>query len=278
MNSKIKKILITLCIVMLSFVLGIFANHYVSEYFRNTHYISGIVEYQSKPDPFTTGPAPEGYYVNSSVFGRVYVRHNSVSEYLGKNIRARGWLKDICGVDDSPCYPLIDAEWIRKQSIEPIEKPVEGGKIVDGLQLTIESVNAGTNKYGIYVFRKNEPFKIKVTLENRDDKDLNLLTPNMQNDYEKVFYFQLLDINGDIIETENREVFMSHTETIGPDKITLMKGEKHVFYAYLNSRGYGIEYRHHFSQPFAEGYYKLRGVYDTTGYKNLPPWLVFRYS
>ena len=108
-----KKILITLCIIILSFVLGIFANQYITDYFRNMHYISGIVEYQSEPAPYMSGPPPEGYYVNSSVFGRVYVKHNSFSEYLGKNIWVRGWLKDICGVDGMPCYPLIDAEWIK---------------------------------------------------------------------------------------------------------------------------------------------------------------------
>ncbi|MCK4453855.1 hypothetical protein KAU51_00690 [Candidatus Parcubacteria bacterium] len=77
------------------------------------HRISGVIECQSELPFYVTGPPPEGYYVSSSVFGRVYVKHNSVSEYLGKNIRAGGWLKNICGVDAMLCYPLIDAEWIK---------------------------------------------------------------------------------------------------------------------------------------------------------------------
>lgn len=104
---------------------------------------------------------------------------------------------------------------------KPIEKPVEGGETVDGLQLTIEPVNAKVEEAGVYIFGKNEPFKIKVTLENKRDKDLNLLTPSMQNDYEKVFYFQILDMNGTIIETDTRQIIIDHSETLGPEKINI---------------------------------------------------------
>ncbi len=140
--------------------------------------------------------------------------------------------------------------------------------VSDALKLTIEPVNAAMEEYGVYIFRKNEPFKIKVTLKNGRGRDLNLLTPGMQNHYEKVFYFQVLDKDGNIIETEDRHVTMEHNETIGPEKIILRKGGKHTFYAYLNSKEYyGIEHHHYFTKPFTDRYYKLRGVYDTRGYK-----------
>lgn len=162
---------------------------------------------------------------------------------------------------------------------EPIEKSTDGGEIADGLQLTIEPVNAKIEEQGVYIFQKNEPFKIKVTLKNTGDKDLNLLTPSMQNDYEKVFYFQILDMNGIIIETDTRQIIMSHRATSGPEKIKLSPGETHSFFAYINSNKYGIEH-HHFDNNlvrkfpdigFDERYYKIKGIYNTTGYKDFFP-------
>lgn len=176
---------------------------------------------------------------------------------------------------------FIGGLFILKQiATELIEKPVEGGEIVDGLQLTIEPLNAAMEEYGVYIFRRNEPFKIKISLENKGNKDLNLLTPGMQNDYEKVFYFQILDMNGTIIETDTRQVIMAHDETLGPEKINIPPGESHSFFAYINSNEYGIEYHHFviptvFSKRFSDRYYRIRGIYDTTGYQEVNEIVVY---
>jgi len=67
---------------------------------------------------------------------------------------------------------------------------------------------------------------------------------------------------------------------VGPDKIVLKSGEKHSFFAYLNSKSedWGkIEYRHFdlsniFEQELDKRYYRIRGVYDTTGYSKITPY------
>ena len=176
---------------------------------------------------------------------------------------------------------LIGGLFILKQiATELIEKPVAGGEIVDGLQLTIEPLNAAMEEYGVYIFRRNEPFKIKITLENKGNKDLNLLTPGMQNDYEKVFYFQIIDMNGTIIETDTRQVIMAHDETLGPEIIIIPPGESHSFFDYINSNEYGIEYHHFviptvFSKRFSDRYYRIRGIHDTTGYQDVNEIVVY---
>ncbi len=142
------------------------------------------------------------------------------------------------------------------------------------VKVTIEPVNARTEEIGVYIFGEDEPFKIKVTLENTSNRKLTLLTPGMQNHYDKVFCFQILDLNGNIIRADERGTFMTHAETIGPEKITLMPKESHSFYAYLNSNKGGIEHHHFFglnlfSKLFQDRYYFVKGVYDTTKYSKL---------
>ena len=166
---------------------------------------------------------------------------------------------------------------ILKQIItEPVKKQAEDGEIVGDLQITIEPVDAAMEEYGVYIFRKNEPFKIKVTLENKGNKDLNLLTPDEQTVYDKVFYFQILDVNGTVLETDTRLISMLSTAAIGPERILLQPGGKHSFFAYINSDEYGIEHHHFVTNivrkfpdiGFDEKYYKIKGIYDTTGYRS----------
>ena len=159
---------------------------------------------------------------------------------------------------------------------EPVKKPAEDGEIVGDLQITIEPIDAAMEEYGVYILRKNEPFKIKITLENKGDKDLNLLTPDEQTVYDKVFYFQILDVDGTVLETDTRLISMLSTAAIGPEKILLQPGEKHSFFAYINSDEYGIEHHHFVTNivrkfpdiGFDEKYYKIKGIYDTTGYRS----------
>lgn len=176
---------------------------------------------------------------------------------------------------------FISGLFILKQiTTKSIEKPSKGGEIVDGLQLTIEPVNAAMEEYGVYIFRKNEPFKIKVTLENTDKESIILLTPNGQTVFDKIFYFQILDVDGTVIETDTRLITMFAVAAIGPEKILLQPNEKHSFFAYINSNVSSKEYsleHHHFNTNlvrkfpdigFDERYYKIKGIYDTTGYRS----------
>lgn len=115
------------------------------------------------------------------------------------------------------------------------------------------------------VYTVGEEIKVTITLKNNLAERIVILTPGMQNDYKKAYYFQLIDSEGNLIEEENREVLMSHTETIGAEKVILEPDQEHTFYAYLNGRGYGIEYKHYFNTLVKEGIYQLRGVYKPEG-------------
>ncbi len=147
--------------------------------------------------------------------------------------------------------------FILEQSItKPIEKPINGGEIVDGLQLTIEPVNAAMEEYGVYIFR-NGIFQIKVTLENKGDRDLNLIMP-MTTSYKKALYFQFRGMKGNSIIAEDKLSKISGI--IPPDKMTLKKDENGTFYTYVYTDNFT-------TTEFIEGHYKLRYVYDTTDYK-----------
>ncbi|MDP2922145.1 MAG: HEAT repeat domain-containing protein [Candidatus Omnitrophota bacterium] len=146
------------------------------------------------------------------------------------------------------------------------------------LKVTIDSAGGSgpLKKSSVYTLYKGEVFEIKVTLENISNKSLSLLTPGKQNHYQKVFYFQILNIDGSIIATDTRDVNMTHRETIGPDKIELTPGKTHTFYAYLFSSGDGIEHQHfNMGKSICDCVdaekcsHKIRGIYDTTGYKGV---------
>jgi hypothetical protein len=165
---------------------------------------------------------------------------------------------------------------LEQNTTKPIEKPVSSGEIFDGLQLTIEPVDGLINEMGVYIFRKNRPFKIKVTLDNRGEESAILLSSNRQTVYDKVLYFQILNVNGTILKTESRVIDLFSVAAVGPERIVLQSGEKQSFFTYLNSKERGIEH-HHFTESIMEGsileyllgerYYRIRGIYDTTGYR-----------
>jgi len=118
-----KKILFTFMLTALLFILGIFSYQYVSDtLIRGNQIVSGVVKYH-KPDYTVSLDAPEGYYIEASAIGRVYLKHESISEYLDKNIKVSGVLREICGNDQGSCFPLIDARWIADLQFDGKESP-----------------------------------------------------------------------------------------------------------------------------------------------------------
>ncbi len=53
-------------------------------------------------------PAPNGYFVESSGMGRVYLTGQPLNAYMGQPIRAQGGIAGICGPKSIPCFPLIE--------------------------------------------------------------------------------------------------------------------------------------------------------------------------
>lgn len=162
--------------------------------------------------------------------------------------------------------------------VQKEKKPDLEKNASDTLKLTIIPVDARTEEVGVYLFEKNESFKIKVMLENKGKESVTILTPSGQTVFDKVFYFQILDVNGMVLETDTRLITMLAVAAIGPEKVLLQPNEKHSFFAYINSnvssKEDSIEH-HHFDTNlvrkfldigFDERYYKIKGIYDTTGY------------
>ncbi len=53
-------------------------------------------------------PAPDGYFVESSGMGRVYLTGQPLNAYVGQPIQAQGSVAGICGPKSVPCFPLVE--------------------------------------------------------------------------------------------------------------------------------------------------------------------------
>ncbi len=81
----------------------------------SSYYVSGIVRQAPIPSPFLSGADPEGYYLESSVFGKVYLKHALLAQYNGQKISTEGKMDRVCGPDGMPCYPQLILEWLKPQ-------------------------------------------------------------------------------------------------------------------------------------------------------------------
>ncbi|MFH1544900.1 MAG: hypothetical protein ABIE23_02305 [archaeon] len=116
--------------------------------------------------------------------------------YRFQNRYAKKEPKDFNSLEET--FPFIASSSIFTTGNAKIPEEIS---IAENLKVSVEPVGAAMEEWGVYIFRRDEPFKIKVTLENTGEKDLNLLTPG-KNDFNKVFYFQILEENGAVIRTD----------------------------------------------------------------------------
>lgn len=81
--------------------------------------VEGTVQakYSYKTDD-ELSPAPNGYYVDSSSIGRVYLTGKPLDSYVGQPVKAIGSVSGICGPKSVPCYPIVQ---VREVNI-PIEE------------------------------------------------------------------------------------------------------------------------------------------------------------
>lgn len=59
-------------------------------------------------------PPPQGYYIDSSGLGRVYLSGKPLESYVGKTIEANGSVSGICGPKSIPCFPLIEVREVQE--------------------------------------------------------------------------------------------------------------------------------------------------------------------
>jgi len=73
--------------------------------------VSGLLQVQIRPaDPGATGNPPNGYFIEATAIGRVYLEPVDVKQYVGIKVVARGRLsRATCGNDGQSCYPVIAA-------------------------------------------------------------------------------------------------------------------------------------------------------------------------
>lgn len=57
-------------------------------------------------------PPPNGYFVESSGIGRVYLAGKPLNSYVGQPILVRGSVSGVCGPKSIPCYPLVEVREI----------------------------------------------------------------------------------------------------------------------------------------------------------------------
>jgi hypothetical protein len=122
------------------------------------------------------------------------------------------------------------------------------------------------------VIEEGDPIMLNITVKNLDPKaSLPILLPGEQNDYKKVYYFQIYDAGAEVPELrweESREIHLPNKPFMGPKLKILAPGEQVVFSANLNDypRFYkAIESHHSIDAPMFAGQYKLVLIYDRSG-------------
>jgi len=58
-------------------------------------------------------PPPNGYYIEGTSIGRVYLSGQPLQSYVGESVVATGSVSGICGPKSIPCYPLIELREVK---------------------------------------------------------------------------------------------------------------------------------------------------------------------
>lgn len=110
---SVKKSLTLFLIILLLIILGIDLKFH--SFSKANYTVSGNVKYY-KENLTLSGDFPQGFYIISNVFDRVYIDFDnkiSKKEIVDKNILAKGTLSEIYGNDRETCYPIIKLKWFK---------------------------------------------------------------------------------------------------------------------------------------------------------------------
>jgi hypothetical protein len=64
--------------------------------------------------------------------------------------------------------------------------------------------------------RPGQPLELVLTITNRSGQSVGVITPNLQNEGQRPYYFELLSSPDTVLEVESREFPIGHNETLFP--------------------------------------------------------------
>ncbi|MBE9064790.1 hypothetical protein [cf. Phormidesmis sp. LEGE 11477] len=81
--------------------------------------VEGTLQAQYNYDEAAVHPSPNGYYIEGTGVGRIYLQGQPLQSYVGQGIVATGIVEGICGPKSIPCYPVLS---LREVGYPPVEE------------------------------------------------------------------------------------------------------------------------------------------------------------
>ena len=81
--------------------------------------VEGTLQAQYNIDETAVHPTPNGYYIEGTGVGRIYLHGRPLQGYVGQSILATGSVEGICGPKSIPCYPAL---LLRNVGYPPVEE------------------------------------------------------------------------------------------------------------------------------------------------------------
>ena len=80
--------------------------------------VEGTLKAQYSYDESALRPSPNGYYIEGTSVGRVYLTGQPLQSYVGQGVSASGSVEGLCGPKSIPCYPILTVREISYSQVE----------------------------------------------------------------------------------------------------------------------------------------------------------------
>jgi len=80
--------------------------------------VEGTLRAQYSYEDSAIRPSPNGYYIEASSVGRIYLTGKPLQSYVGQSIIATGSVEGICGPKSIPCYPIVELREVSYPLVE----------------------------------------------------------------------------------------------------------------------------------------------------------------
>ncbi len=80
--------------------------------------VEGTLKAQYSYDESALRPSPNGYYIEGTSVGRVYLTGEPLQSYVGQGVSVTGSVDGLCGPKSIPCYPVLTIREITRLQIE----------------------------------------------------------------------------------------------------------------------------------------------------------------
>ncbi len=101
------KTILTLSLSFLIILLTIVATVVTEKFFTPSFRATGIVKYQEEFPLTVSCMPPEGYFLSSNCFERLYISHEDIASFNGKRVSINGVIGEIRGRDYTAQFPLL---------------------------------------------------------------------------------------------------------------------------------------------------------------------------